>query len=50
MPRLETKPVIESIKDLEDYIYWAIGTIDMEDVRVLLDVIKNNRHLLEEHK
>jgi L-cysteine desulfidase len=50
MSRLDKNVKVESLQDLEDLIYEAAGTIDMEDVRLILDVIKANKHLLEEHK
>lgn len=43
-------PKIESLADLEDFIYEVVGIIDMEEVRQIIDVIKENKHLLEEHK
>lgn len=49
MPR-RPKPKIESLADLEDFLYEMIGVIDMEEVRQIIDVIKENEHLLKEHR
>lgn len=38
---------IQSIEDLEDYLYEEIGIIDMEDVRNLIDLFKKYGYLLE---
>lgn len=43
-------PTIITIEDLEDFIYEVVGVIDMEEVRQILDVIKQHKYLLEEHK
>lgn len=38
---------IQTIEDLEDYIYEEIGIIDMEEVRCLIDLFKKYGYLLE---
>jgi hypothetical protein len=49
MPR-RSEPKIESLADLEDFIYEMVGIIDMEEVRQILDLIKKHKDLLEEHR
>lgn len=38
---------IQSIEDLEDYLYEEIGIIDMEEVRCLIDLFRKYGYLLE---
>lgn len=38
---------IQTIEDLEDYLYEEIGILDMEDVCNLIDLFKKYGYLLE---
>lgn len=38
---------IKSIEDLEDYLYWEINVINMEEVRALIDLFRKYGYLLE---
>lgn len=38
---------IKTIEDLEDYLYYEIGIIDMEEVRCLIDLFRKYGFLLE---
>lgn len=38
---------IQTIEDLEDYIYYELGIVDMEEVRRLIDLFRKYGYLLE---